>query len=79
MRKASPFFEELAEKTGMLQAYRELVNLLFNMGVFYYNNGISSDKAKRMFERVVEIGLKSRDDYLNELGKKAKDILEKYF
>ena len=49
------------------------------MGVFYYNNGISSDKVKRMFERVVEIGKKSGDDYLNELGKEAKDILDKYF
>ncbi len=34
-------------------------------------------KAKTMFERVVEIGEKSNDDYLNKLGKKAKDNLEK--
>ena len=77
--KSLAIAEELSEKTGMLQAYRELVNLLFNMGVFYYNNGISRDRAKRMFERVVEIGKKSGDDYLNELGKKAKGILDKYF
>ena len=70
--------EELAEKTGMLQAHRDLAIILFNMGAFYYNNGISRDRAKRMFERVVEIGKKSGDDYLNELGKKAKDILEKF-
>ena len=71
--------EELSEKTGMLQAHRDLAIILLNMGVFYYNNGISSDKVKRMFERVVEIGKKSGDDYLNELGKEAKDILDKYF
>ena len=71
--------EELAEKTGMLQAHRDLAIILFNMGVFYYNNGISSDRAKSMFERVVEIGKKSGDDYLNELGKEAKDILDNYF
>ena len=71
--------EELAEKTGMLQAHRDLAIILFNMGAFYYNNGISSDRAKSMFERVVEIGKKSGDDYLNELGKEAKDILDKYF
>ena len=71
--------EELAEKTGMLQAHRDLAIILFNMGAFYYNNGISSDRAKSMFERVVEIVKKSGDDYLNELGKEAKDILDKYF
>ena len=77
--KSLAIAEELAEKTGMLQAHRDLAIILLNMGVFYYNNGISSDKAKRMLERVVEIGKKSGDDYLNELGKKAKDILDKYF
>ena len=71
--------EERAEKTGMLQAHRDLAIILFNMGAFYYNNGISSDRAKSMFERVVEIVKKSGDDYLNELGKEAKDILDKYF
>ena len=71
--------EELAEKTGMMQAHRDLAIILFKMGAFYYNNGISSDRAKSMFERVVEIVKKSGDDYLNELGKEAKDILDKYF
>ena len=90
--KSLAIAEELAEKMGTLQAYKDLSITLFNMGAYYFNNSARKsfiffkyadkqmlEKAKTMFERVVKIGVKSNDDYLNELGKKAKDILDNYF
>jgi hypothetical protein len=63
----------------MPQAYRDLAIIIFNMGALYYNSNVSKNEAKKTFERVVEIGIKGSDDYLNKLAKKAKDILDKYF
>jgi hypothetical protein len=67
------------EETGTRQAYTDLATLLFIVGAFYYNKKISKNKAKRFFERIVEIGKKSSDSHLIEIGKKAKGILDNYF
>ena len=77
--KSLAIAEELVEETGTRQAYTDLASLLFIVGAFYYNKKISKNKAKIFFERIVEIGKKSSDSHLIEIGKKAKCILDNYF
>ena len=94
MRNALPS-EELVKKTDKPQALKELISILLSTGFLYFEIYTYSTskrfaffrftekrmlkKAKAMFERAVDIGEASNDDLINELGEKAKDILEKYF
>ena len=90
--KSLAIFEKMAENIGMQQALRDLVIALIKMGEFYYRNSTRNlivyfritdeqmyKKSKEMVERAVELGKDSSDDILNELVKRAKYILKKYF
>ncbi len=72
--------EELVRETGVLQACRDLAVACFKSGMLYFNDLCNSlDKAKEIFERIVEISRECDDEYLAEMGKKAEQILEDYF
>ena len=90
--KSVNIFELLIKEMGTIQVYSDYLYALFMLGICFYNNSIKkrfglfkyidkqlSERAKTTLERVVEIGMASSDDYLSELGKKARDILDNYF
>ena len=54
-------------------------NMRKNFGFFRYTDKQKKKRVKEMYERVIELGKDRNDDFLNGLGKKAQDILDKYF
>ena len=89
--KSLAISENLAKEIGSLQAYRDLAvtllvfgdfvfrNMRKNFGFFRYTDKQKKKRVKEMYERVIELGKDRNDDFLNGLGKKAQDILDKYF
>lgn len=69
--------EELKQKTETPQAYRELAIAIFNLAEVY--NITKNDKAKELFERVVELGKDTGDKYLKGLVRKTQEILDNNF
>ena len=76
--KSLTIIGKLVKETRLLQDFRDYSYACYINGLFYYNSMHNHNKAKELFERVLEISIEG-DEYLTLLSEEVKQILDKYF
>ena len=76
--KGLTIIRKVAKETELLQDVRDYAYSCLTNGMLYYNSLHNRHKARRMFEKVMELSNED-DEYLKLFGKEAERILDKYF
>lgn len=71
--------EALAQETELISHRRELVSMCFKCGIFFYDEMEELERARDMFEYIVELGKESTDELIVQISQEAETILNNYF